>query len=364
MSSILSNNQGIFPNSGQTAGTIQLRSYRHASRVFGIEENFARIPKVGFLYYVKLNVNTQAVYGNSSVNDELNKVGLLCKKIDLPKFELVTETINQYNRKTVIQTQIKYSPVIIEFHDDNSDITTSMWKDYYQYYYADSNQADAAFGDTKFGSTDYSYGLDSNQTQPFFNSIDVYVLHQQRYTKITMINPTITAWRHDTLDTEQENKTLSNIMTVVYENVKYDEGTISSGEPSGAFTTPLYDQTPSPIATAGNSANSRKDASGQIPGSRALTGQQTPRSAIRATPNQTSPSAGIDGRTLEQYKLRQQGKNNILHGNSFTAQNSQPGSAGQLTLGGTGISNSLGINLPQSVNNITIAKPVNTMDNQ
>jgi hypothetical protein len=54
--------------------------------------------------------------------------------------------MNQYNRKRIVQTKIKYDPIDISFHDDNgSGVGTAnlggtvraLWKAYYNYYYFD-----------------------------------------------------------------------------------------------------------------------------------------------------------------------------------------------------------------------------------
>jgi len=363
MSTTLNNNQGIAANNSPTGETVQLRSYQHASRLFGVDEDLARMPKLGFLYYVKFNVNRQAVYGNNHVDKNKLEVGLLCKKIDLPKFELTTETINQYNRKTLVQTQIKYNPINIDFHDDNSEITTSLWTDYYQYYYTDSNQTNAAFGDTKFGNQDYLYGLDAYQTAPFFNSIDVYVLHQKNYTKITLVNPKITSWKHDQLDADQDTKIMTNSMTVMYESVKYAKGQIKAGESDSEFTTLFYDNTPSPISNAGNNANSQKDASGKIPGEQALTGKPPPGATVFTKNAPAGRLPGIDPMQLAKYNLQQQNLGGVLNRNAGANQINQPASIGQLVLAGLGIANLLGVKLPQSknINQNTIARAVSIL---
>ena len=53
--------------------------------------------------------------------------------------------MNQYNRKRIVQTKIKYDPVEINFHDDNRNLITSLWYDYYTYYYNDANKPDVRF---------------------------------------------------------------------------------------------------------------------------------------------------------------------------------------------------------------------------
>ena len=98
---------------------VAFKSYSHATKLY-VDDNFARAPKFGFLYFVSFNINAPALSGSYWPANGQQDVGLLVKKVDQPKFKIATETINQYNRKTNIQTKITYEPVSIEFHDDNS----------------------------------------------------------------------------------------------------------------------------------------------------------------------------------------------------------------------------------------------------
>ena len=244
-----------------------LRDYEHANRLY-VQNNYARAPKVGFIYFVEFDINPNAIKNIQWKQKKLDsEVGLLVKKIDMPKFTMAHEVVNQYNKKNVIQTGIKYNPVNIEFHDDNSDITTALWTNYYKYYYVDSTYGDSnqtknakqntqtsAFNNsktgTKYADTGYRYGLNSNQNDPFFNSINIYVLHQHKFTKMTLVNPLVTEWSHDNLDQTEPNKILSSKMTVAYEAVLYDTGRIQKGQGDG-FTAHYYDKTPSPLSVGG-----------------------------------------------------------------------------------------------------------------
>jgi len=208
------------------------KTYDHATKLY-INDKLARAPKVGFLYYVSFKVK-------QNVNS-IDEVGLLVKKIDLPKFKIATDTINQYNRKTNIQTKITYEPISIEFHDDNSDITNGLWKAYYQYYYADTN---ANFSDNKFGEGYVQYGLANGQTTPLFDSVDIYSLHQGNFTKFTLINPLVTQWDHDSLDQSDGLKTLKSKMVLNYEKVIYNSGVIADDDQASAFEQTYYDNQP------------------------------------------------------------------------------------------------------------------------
>ena len=206
-----------------------LRSSNHASKLYS-SNNSALTPKSAFLYYVYFNINKEAKLDGW---DNL-AAGLLAKNVQLPKFKIATETINQYNRKTNIQTKLNYEPVKLEFHDDMASNTTGLWKNYFKYYYTDpnyspkKNETAKELSDTKFGTIDYQYGYQNAKQKSFFTSIDIFVLHQNNYTKMSLINPLITSWEHDSLDQENGSKFLKNSMSLMYEDVFYQEGTIGA----------------------------------------------------------------------------------------------------------------------------------------
>jgi hypothetical protein len=243
---------GVFGSGGD------LKDYQHANRLY-VQNNYDRSPKVGFLYFVNFNVNRDIIskLDPTYITRGLNDVGFLVKKVELPKFKINTEILNQYNRKTVIQTKMSYGEVSVDFHDDNADVTTNLWKNYYNYYYFDGKygQARAAdgrileFTDTKYGVTDYNYGLDNFQDVNFFDSIDIFVLHKKRFTQVTLVNPKITDWIHDSLSQEESGRILSNKMNLAFEGVVYRQGKIKKNDASGRFSAVYYDNTPSPLRT-------------------------------------------------------------------------------------------------------------------
>jgi hypothetical protein len=224
---------------------------------------------MGFLYYVVFKINENAVIDTNWIGSKgARDVGLLAKRVDLPKFNITTETLNQYNRKTVVQTKLSYSPISIDLHDDNSEITHKFWVNYYKHYFADGNYGDTSlnktynnsgsggFTDTKYGTKDYTYGIyDHGMTDAFISSIDIYVLHNKQFTQYTLVNPKITEWAHDSVDQAEGSKILKNKLSIAYESVIYQEGRIIPGTAPEAWTAIYYDNTPSPYGAAGNSRN-------------------------------------------------------------------------------------------------------------
>lgn len=215
-------------------GKIRLRDFQHAARLY-VDDTYARAPKHGFLYFVEFEINKDAILDENWDQTRQRLVGVLVKKTDLPKFTVTTEKINQYNRKTVVQSKLNYNDVTIEFHDDNSNITHQLWTNYYQHYYADS-RVPLTFGDTKYGKIDYTYGRYGRGVEkPFFEKIKIFVLHQQKFTQFDLINPKVTEWQHDNLDQSNGGKILQSRMTVAYENVVYGSGEIAKSTEASLF---------------------------------------------------------------------------------------------------------------------------------
>jgi hypothetical protein len=286
-------------------GGPNMKSYQHASKLY-VEGGYARAPKFNHLYFVSFNISDGVVRDRSWLQNGYNTVGLLVKSTSLPKFKIAAEQLNQYNRKTQVQTRLTYEPVTMEFHDDNSEITNGLWKNYYRYYYTDSiyggkddtvtpTPSQVSLGKKLFGGllspgrkrikqrennvfpdayTDnkyrkgapYAYGLDNFQTVPFFKSIDIFVLHQQKFTQITLINPKITSWDHDDVGQSDSTKMMRNKMSLVYENVLYNDGRIGKGSRSGVFAEAFYDTSPSPLSIAGKGSASLFGPGGLIGG--------------------------------------------------------------------------------------------------
>lgn len=256
-----------------------MKDFQHADRLY-VKDTYARAPKLGFLYFINFNLNEEAIGKKVRWNNVYYKdVGMLVKRIDQPKFQIEIETINQYNRKTVVQKAIKYQPINVEFHDDNSNITRDLWKNYFQYYYADSNYGNTLsnntllppFRDTKYLDSFYKYGLDNTQKDPFFTSIDIYVLHQHKFTQYTLVNPLITEWSHDNLDQSESNKTLTNKMTLAYETVLYNQGKIEKGKEVDNFRA-FYDVTPSPLSIGGMGSKTLFGVGGVVAGASSVFG--------------------------------------------------------------------------------------------
>ena len=269
-----------------------LRDYTHASKTFR-SNGYQYAPKLKFLFHVYFDINTSAYAQNVSVAN----FGLLVKSVSLPSFTFATHELNQYNRKRIVQTKIKYEPISIKFHDDNgtADGTTAggiihqLWKAYYTYYYKDGTKPNVILSGARgaartaengqpagaanynqrttytpsiTGNDDWGYIGETTSSavkQPFFNNITIFGFNQHNYTAYTLINPLLTKMGQDTYSYSEGNGTMEMSMDVNYETVVYNEGAMDGNSPGNIVTgfgdNATYDRTLSPIAQLGSNSN-------------------------------------------------------------------------------------------------------------
>jgi hypothetical protein len=281
--------QGFFTPNG-------LKDYAHASKTFRTN-GYELSPRTKFLFHVFFNINTgqipalQNVFGNGDVTS----VGLMVKTAQLPTYTVSVDTMNQYNRKRLVQSKIQYNPVQIVFNDDQGDLIRNMWYNYFSYYYKDPSQKyqgnpttngsigplqtlqngfgyntrDTYSGDRQVNDWGYigeSYsdgtknigaGKDGGKP-PFFRDITIYGLSQKKFASYTLINPMIKEWQHDTYDYGQGGGVMTNTMVIEYETVKYGQGAVGGATPSNTvpgFADPAhYDTVKSALARPGATA--------------------------------------------------------------------------------------------------------------
>ena len=248
--------------------------FRHASRLFA-DDSFRLAPKSKFNYHVSFGIDTRALKSLNFDYRHRNEINMLVKKCDLPKFTIATETLNQYNRKKIVQNKVDYTPINISFHDDRLGVTRQLWENYFAYYYADSTVAKkaGAYNRTAMAGGTFittPYGFDNNSSIPFFQKITIYQMANKQYASYTLINPVITAWNHDSLD-YGSSVPAEQSMTVAYEAVAYGTGYVSQGNPPG-FAEDHYDTLPSPLKLAGGSSNNLFGPAGVLAGAESVFG--------------------------------------------------------------------------------------------
>jgi hypothetical protein len=276
-------------------GNDYLRDYTHASKTFR-PNAYQYAPKFKFLFHVYFEIN-QSAYAVGLPQGA--NFGLAVKSVKLPSYSFDTHTMNQYNRKRIVQTKIKYDPIDINFHDDNGNLIRNMWYNYYTYYYKDASipvasvsgrqaqqtgngstnspnntnynsrniYSQSITGDTNWGyigetpdSPNTNIQAGNGQTKiPFFKNVTIFGFNQHKYAAYTLINPIINRFAHDTYNYAEGNGTMENTMTLDYETVKYFQGSIDGTKPSdivaGFGLEANYDRAPSPITRPGSQSS-------------------------------------------------------------------------------------------------------------
>lgn len=270
---------------GAFFGSDYLRDYTHASKTFR-PNSYENSPKFKFLFHTYFDINPEA-YPQST------NFGILVKEVRLPSYSFATAQMNQYNRKRIVQTKIRYDPIDITFHDDNGNNVTKMWEAYYRYYYNDGSKPGAVLpaergspiernpifeGEVTESIDTYNYrdiyelaenknydwgfsgGNNATFAQsgvkvPFFRNITVFGLHQHNFTAYTLVNPVITNFSHDTYNYDTGNGVMEHKMSIDYETVVYNYGNLDGREPADIVTgfglEQNYDRTTSPIMVPG-----------------------------------------------------------------------------------------------------------------
>jgi hypothetical protein len=280
--------QGFFEAPG-------LKDYQHASLTFRTN-GYELSPRTKFLYHVFFNINTAQIPQLASAygSDEIATIGLMVKSVDLPSYTIGVDTMNQYNRKRLVQSKIEYNPINLVFHDDQGDLIRNMWYNYYSYYYKDPSQQyenvsnqNGTIGNLSTLFNGFGYNTRDTYTNsrqvndwgyigesyydgtaggtstssytgkpPFFRDIRIYGLSQKKFASYVLINPMITDWKHDQYAYADGGGTMSNNVTLKYETVKYYTGAIGGATPSNTvqgFADPShYDLTRSGLARPGS----------------------------------------------------------------------------------------------------------------
>ena len=241
-----------------------MKDYRHASRLY-LDDNFKLLPKQKFLFHVVFNTDETLFYGGFNPNERY-ELNMLVKACDLPKYNMSVEEKIQYNKKMYAATRIAYEPVTITFHDDHADTVNAFWKKYYEYNIADpvGINSDQQISNTKDDLYDFGdkrqttkFGLDTpkQRKKPYLKGIEIFVLHKQRFTSMTLVNPVIGSFSHDNLDQADGQGVLQNTMQILYETVIYKSGIVNKNNVPG-FATIHYDKEPSPLTVLGGGTNS------------------------------------------------------------------------------------------------------------
>lgn len=226
----------------------------------------------------------------------------LVKSIEMPAMKIETTPLNQYNRKRLSQTSIAFEPIKMVFHDVADGKTLKFWEMYYRYYFADGSEPGINMPKDLSSQTSSPYSLETllHNITPALNpnianlpssiksafqgktpgniaatntngqksnlqnivsdtldnhnfgfnlpqvrnvrnliqSIEIYQVHGGRFNSVTLVNPRIASFTHDTLNYSTGDKTLELTFSIEYEYAYYtiQNLKLGNGEPQNTST--------------------------------------------------------------------------------------------------------------------------------
>jgi hypothetical protein len=238
----------------------KIHDWHHATQIF-CGNNYELAPKQSFLFHVRFEYNGPGMSRNTA--QQQLELGMMVKSVQIPKYTVDTKTLNAYNRTSIIQQKLKYDPITITFHDDNSDVVRSTWYDYMSHYYRDTDYTPTTYtAPYKYNNTQKNFWgyqpttyTSSGAVERLINTIKIYSLHQKQFTEYILVNPMITGFQHGQHQ-QGSSEFMENTMTIAYETVLYNYGSVKmNAEPTG-FATLSYDKKPSPLTPQGGGTNS------------------------------------------------------------------------------------------------------------
>jgi hypothetical protein len=164
-------------------------------------------------------------------------IGFVAKSVDQPTISPQVEELNQYGRKRIIHTGVKYNPISVSFYDTIDGLASSLWYEYAQYYFGDFNHSTASdwkddiTASTVTGSGSNGFGFiarpttsETNglNTQFFFEAIEIFKVYGNKFIQTDLINPKITSFESDPLDYEDMSPLMVRMQltpeAVIYRN--------------------------------------------------------------------------------------------------------------------------------------------------
>jgi len=283
------NEVNLYANPIPQSGAGDMFNYDHANKLF-VGENFRLAPKYSFLYFVRFE--TDPTLSLITDNKNLLETGMMVRQVNLPKYSVDTKVLNAYNRPNIVQTKLKYDPVNITFHDDSFGVVVDFWRDYYTFYYRDSDYGGIDDSDPATYHEDHKYLFNPElkqktwgytlrnyqQKKQLLRNIRIYSMSQGTFTEYMLVNPIITSFQHGEHSSDG-TETMTHSMTVSYESVLYFNGYVKTSTIPG-FADLHYDKRPSPL-TPRSARYDGRSATGAIinsaPGTTGPGGLQRPR---------------------------------------------------------------------------------------
>lgn len=205
---------------------IFLKDSRTAARMWGMRDSkLQKLPRAKFLFMVNFFRPTSP---NANYMDWATGISFIVKSITRPNISFKVETLNQYNKKRVVQTGLEYQPITVSFYDTYDQRVVKMFKEYVEHYYGDFAFGTRDSWNYDVTSAEYlqetdEFGFKVNGLIPndeyFFENIEFYQFGGGTYNKFILIHPKLVSFDYDDEDyTDTTTPQMVN-MTFAYEGI-------------------------------------------------------------------------------------------------------------------------------------------------
>jgi hypothetical protein len=192
-----------------------------------------RIPRFKHLWTIRPRLTsgardliTSKGYPEDQLEALLSELTYRAQSVDLPTWQIATQTLNQYNKPRLVHTKVEWQPVTIKFLDTVDNAFQELLLMYNSYYFPNNfNGAGASAMSPDQLSLEFngSYGARAvNDTDDnFFFSIEILREFAGQITAVSIINPKITAVQHDGMDYTDTGSFLTWTVTLSYETAVF-----------------------------------------------------------------------------------------------------------------------------------------------
>lgn len=250
------------------------RDSHASSNNFGLGNSYLNaVPRPKFMFYVRFMRTTGSAAASENILDSRQSsalnwsrgISFVIKSMDRPQIKYDVETLNQYNKKRVVQKKIEYGNVIIRFHDTVDNKAAVLHDDYNKFYYADSRSLSVTnwSNDQTAGRMypavggRWGYNPQPRQDNPnlghYFSHIEIYQVYGGYYNQFNLVNPKIVSWDPDEMTFQEGGLTHEIAMHLAYEGIIYQSYgtklTASLIQEMGLDRTSFYEPENGPLGT-------------------------------------------------------------------------------------------------------------------
>lgn len=197
---------------------------------------FGRIPRLKHNWTLGFELSPGATellanrIGSDRVNELLEGLTYRAQSVDLPTWNITTQTLNQYNKHRHVHTRVEWQQVQVKFLDTIDNAFQALLMAYMAYYFP-NNFTDVGFNAMQPDQLSLGfkgeYGLSSvnNSNNNFFITMVINREYGGWVDQTLLINPKITAVQHDTLDYTDTGSLVNWTITLQYESVVFRPNT-------------------------------------------------------------------------------------------------------------------------------------------